>query len=212
MCLNKFLRLIIVTGALVSECAAADVPFLDEARFNMIRPSIFIIEDCEGASAAMSDWIKIATKQYHIEACNLLNEEIASRNSKKMVADQYERTLSLMESDLKRGIIPRWVENIFIVCKDSEVLISFFARNAGWAKTNTGAFGSYDNPAYVLTMDSKNGKILNPENMPRVAHYVNLYNVLDREGIKTDYRQISDCATPLNITTATDAKPNPEQE
>ncbi|MDR0353942.1 MAG: hypothetical protein LBI02_11590 [Opitutaceae bacterium] len=91
---------------------ANDAPIINEAQSSVVIPSVFLIEEQEGASADFPDWIMMAMKQYYIDACELTKKEISSRKPYGIDAGQAERTLLLLESDAKNGIIPRWVENI----------------------------------------------------------------------------------------------------
>jgi hypothetical protein len=198
MYLDKYYFITVISFGLLLKAAANDAPLLRESRSSIVLPSVFIIEETDGVGLSPSGLIKTTNKYYYTEICELLKSEIASRITNGIDANQAEHTLSLIELDLKREILPRWVENIFIVCKESEVMVSFFARNGGWTETNTGTLGMYSNPAYICTIDPKTGKVLSTANKLRATIYANLYHALADGGLVTDYTQRSGFITPLN--------------
>lgn len=185
---------------LIPKLTANDAPLIRESHSTVVIPSIFVIKDHEGASARLSDWIKITNKQYYNEIFELLKKETYARKLNGIEADQIEYTLSLMESDFKQGILPRWVENIFVICRDAEVIVSFFARNGGWVETNTGALALNKNPAYICTIDPKTEKITSDVTKLEAIIYANLYQSSIDDGILTDYTQQSGFTAPLNIS------------
>jgi len=204
--MNNYCLLIITCFTMVSRLIATDAPLLREARSTIVTPAIFLLEDFDGASARSSDWIRIATKQYYIEICDLIKKDIAARRTNDIEASQDDHTLSLIESDARQGVIPRWVENIFIISKRSEIMISFFARSGGWLENCNGNLVSFSNPAFICIIDPKTERVLNPKNKLKAVVYANLYQSLAEEGIKTDYTNSSEFVTPLNPSQAIQQK------
>jgi len=185
---------------LTLKVVATDLPLLQEARSKTVLPSVFIIEDSKGASVDFPEWIKTAVNQYYIEASDLLKKEIADNKDKSEVpATELERALSQFEADSKRGLLPRWVENIFIVHKGSEAIVSFFAKSGGWiGGENSASLAFTYTPAYVVIIDAKTGRLNNTKNNLKAAVYVDLYQKMADAGIKTDYRQKAGIVAPLN--------------
>lgn len=198
MRLSNYLFIAVVCFGLMFNVAANNTPIIREAGSSVVVPSVFLIEGPGGAAADLSDWIAITLKQYYIDACETMNKEISSRKPHGIDAGQAEHTLLLLESDAKKGILPRWVENIFIVCKDSETIVSFFARSGGWAEANNGALSKYSDPAYICTIDPKTKKITSNSNRLKAIVYANLYPFLAKNGIITDYAQKPGFIAPLN--------------
>jgi len=197
MRLNNYYFLLVTFIGLMPNATANDAPLIREAQSSVVIPSIFLIEEANKTPLDTSKLIKAANKQYYIDACEMLKKAISSGRSYSGYKGQDEHILSLLESDARNGILPRWVENIFIIQKDSEIVISFFARSGGWVDAGNGNLRAYYNPGYIYTIDQNTGKISTANELRTIIH-ANPYPILAGSGVVTDYAQKPGFIAPLN--------------
>jgi hypothetical protein len=176
----------------------AVVPIFGDARSAIVRPAFFILEDHDGASARISEYVKRACDQYYTEAIQSLKKEIAEKAAQGDSYAQTERLLISVKADAARSLIPRWTENIFIVCQNSEVTISFFPRSGGWSQLSNGSIVAYYNPAYVWTIEENTGLVRTDPRALKAIAYANFYKDMAKEGILTDFKEDAGFVAPLN--------------
>ena len=191
------------------------VPLNGESASDIVIPSIFFIAESGGNAERASIWINIALKQYYDEAHAFIRKGISDAKSYGHDAVWDKAFLSELEENSRKGILPRWVENIFIVRKESEVIVAFYVRNGGWQEMNvtngtqceeTGAWkhkelhvlGMNVYPAYICVVDPKTKIILSHKYKPVI--YSNMYEFLAEDGILTDYAPQEGFITPINPT------------
>ena len=192
------------------------VPLNNETTSNVVIPSIFYIAERESDKVRASVWIGIAMKQYYDEARAFLKKEISdAKSAYDQDAILEKNALSRLDANSKKGILPRWVENIFIVRRESEVIVAFYVRSGGWQETNigsgrqceeTGAFKWEElhilagnvYPAYICVIDPKTKKILSHKYEPII--HPNTYEFLAEDGILTDYTPQEGFIAPINPT------------
>ena len=181
--------------------AAEGVPILSEARgMKTITPAIFFMEDVPGGSGDVSNWIKLTTRRYYAEAISSLKSEIEERTKQHYASPDMERLLDKITADGTNDILPRWVENIFLVCRKSEIIISFYPRNGGWAELSNGSIAAFYAPAYICTGDPRSGVVKNAFPEIKTVIYANLYKNFQDDGIKTDVKEGAALIAPLNIS------------
>ena len=178
--------------------ARADVPILSESRSVAIAPSVFILEDHNGAAARVSEWVKLAGAQYYVEAVDSLKSELAAKKANGYSSSQTEKSLAAIQADAAHGLIPRWAENVFVVCRENEVIVAFFARNGGWSKAGNGSLVALHSPAYVCTIDPKVGVARNAKDTLKAAVFADLYADMARAGVVSDFAENDNLIAPLN--------------
>lgn len=178
----------------------AEVPILGDARTVPVRPAIFILEDHNGASDRVVEWIKLVRDQYYSDAISAVKHELTARAMKGYTSLQTESVLKSIEDDATHAVIPRWAENIFIVCRGPEVVVSFYARSGGWSKASNGSLVALQSPAYVCIIDPKANVILKSSDSLKAVVFADLYSEMEKGGIATDYSRNSGLVAPLNDT------------
>ncbi len=195
--INKIVFLLFACALSAHEIPAG-VPISGEAHSVTIRPAIFLLEDYDGGASRVTEWVKLSCTRYYLEAISSLKQEVANKKAKGYSSAQTEKLLSIVEVDAAHALIPRWTENIFIVCRKSEVIVSLFPRSGGWSKASNGSLVALSSPAYVCTIDPATGTVrTGPDDLKAVV-FANLYSELGKAGISTDFAENTGFVAPLN--------------